>query len=106
MPDNELTLRYGCNPHQVPARVFMKDKSPLPIQALNSSPGYINLLDALNSWRPGGIPRGAEGAAGGRGESRNAAQAGGEGLCRHRALRRGDLRLPRKCEVIYSRERG
>lgn len=51
MAGNELKLRYGCNPHQVPARVYMKDGSSLPIQALNSSPGYINLLDALNSWQ-------------------------------------------------------
>ena len=51
MSDNELSLRYGCNPHQVPARVYMKDGNRLPIQALNSSPGYINLLDALNSWQ-------------------------------------------------------
>jgi len=51
MPENELTLRYGCNPHQTPARVFLKDGGALPIQALNSSPGYINLLDALNSWQ-------------------------------------------------------
>src|SRR5512136_781741 len=51
MSENELTLRYGCNPHQVPARVYMQSGSRLPIQALNSSPGYINLLDALNSWQ-------------------------------------------------------
>ena len=46
----EITLRYGCNPHQVPARVFM-EKGELPIQVLGSAPGYINLLDALNSWQ-------------------------------------------------------
>lgn len=46
----EITLRYGANPHQTPARVFM-DKGDLPIQVLNSTPGYINLLDALNSWQ-------------------------------------------------------
>jgi phosphoribosylaminoimidazolecarboxamide formyltransferase/IMP cyclohydrolase len=56
MSENELILRYGCNPHQVPARVYMKDNTgeihrSLPIQALNSTPGYINLLDALNSWQ-------------------------------------------------------
>src|SRR5512136_3285847 len=51
MSENELTLRYGCNPHQVPARVYMQSGSRLPIRALNSSPGYINLLDALNSWQ-------------------------------------------------------
>jgi phosphoribosylaminoimidazolecarboxamide formyltransferase / IMP cyclohydrolase len=47
---NELPLRYGANPHQVPARVYMQT-GELPIQALNGSPGYINLLDALNSWQ-------------------------------------------------------
>ncbi len=50
MPDNELTLRYGCNPHQTPARVYI-ESGALPIQVLNGSPGYINLLDALNSWQ-------------------------------------------------------
>ncbi len=48
---SEITLRYGCNPHQNPARVYMADGSELPIRALNSAPGYINLLDALNSWQ-------------------------------------------------------
>ena len=43
-------LRYGANPQQSPARVFMK-QGELPITALNGSPGYINLLDALNSWQ-------------------------------------------------------
>jgi phosphoribosylaminoimidazolecarboxamide formyltransferase/IMP cyclohydrolase len=47
---NEINLRYGANPHQTPARVFMKD-GELPIQILSSAPGYINLLDALNSWQ-------------------------------------------------------
>jgi phosphoribosylaminoimidazolecarboxamide formyltransferase/IMP cyclohydrolase len=46
----EITLRYGANPNQVPARAYRKD-GELPIQALNSAPGYINLLDALNSWQ-------------------------------------------------------
>ena len=50
MSTNELNLRYGCNPHQVPARAYVKD-GILPIQVLNGSPGYINLLDALNSWQ-------------------------------------------------------
>jgi len=48
---SEITLRYGCNPHQNTARVFMPDGSELPIEVLNSAPGYINLLDALNSWQ-------------------------------------------------------
>ena len=45
----ELTLRYGTNPNQVPARVYMQDGSDLPITVLGGSPGYINLLDALNA---------------------------------------------------------
>ncbi|CAG8644151.1 19496_t:CDS:10 [Dentiscutata erythropus] len=46
---SQLTLRYGANPHQKPAQVFVKDGC-LPIQVLSGSPGYINLLDALNGW--------------------------------------------------------
>ena len=48
---NELALKYGCNPNQSCACVRMKDGSDLPIQVLNGRPGYINLLDALNSWQ-------------------------------------------------------
>ena len=48
---NELSLKYGCNPNQKPARVFMTDGSELPITVLNGRPGYINLLDALNAWQ-------------------------------------------------------
>jgi phosphoribosylaminoimidazolecarboxamide formyltransferase / IMP cyclohydrolase len=48
---SSLSLRYGTNPQQAPARVFMKDGSDLPIAVLGGSPGYINLLDALNSWQ-------------------------------------------------------
>ena len=48
---NELPLKYGCNPNQKPSRVFMHDGSALPIEVLNGRPGYINLLDALNSWQ-------------------------------------------------------
>jgi AICAR transformylase/IMP cyclohydrolase PurH len=47
----ELTLRYGTNPNQVPARVYMQDGSDLPINVLGGSPSYINLLDALNAWQ-------------------------------------------------------
>src|SRR5215510_374203 len=47
----ELTLRYGTNPNQVPARVYMPAGSDLPITVLGGSPGYINLLDALNAWQ-------------------------------------------------------
>ena len=48
---NELELKYGCNPNQKPAKVFMKDGSDLPFTVLNGRPGYINLLDAFNSWQ-------------------------------------------------------
>ena len=48
---NELQLKYGCNPNQKPARVFMDDGTDLPITVLNGRPGYINLLDALNGWQ-------------------------------------------------------
>ena len=47
----ELTLRYGMNPNQVPARVYMQTGQELPIIVLGGSPGYINLLDALNGWQ-------------------------------------------------------
>lgn len=47
---NEMELKYGCNPNQKPARVFMKN-GELPITVLNGRPGYINLLDALNGWQ-------------------------------------------------------
>ena len=46
----ELELKYGCNPNQKPARVFMEE-GDLPFTVLNGKPGYINLLDALNSWQ-------------------------------------------------------
>lgn len=48
---NALELKYGCNPNQKPSRVFMRDGSDLPFAVLNGKPGYINLLDALNSWQ-------------------------------------------------------
>lgn len=48
--NEELHLRYGMNPHQAPARIYAKEGN-LPIQVLNGAPGYINLLDALNSWQ-------------------------------------------------------
>lgn len=46
-----MELKYGCNPNQKPARVFMKDGQDLPFTVLNGRPGYINLLDAFNSWQ-------------------------------------------------------
>ena len=48
---NELELKYGCNPNQKPARIFMKNGQDLPVTVLNGRPGYINFLDALNSWQ-------------------------------------------------------
>ena len=48
---NELELKYGCNPNQKPARIFMRDGSDLPLTVLNGKPGYINFLDALNAWQ-------------------------------------------------------
>ena len=47
----ELPLRYGTNPNQVLARVYMQNGQELPITVLGGSPGYINLLDALNAWQ-------------------------------------------------------
>ena len=48
---NEMELKYGCNPNQKPARVFMNDNKDLPFQVLSGRPGYINLLDAFNGWQ-------------------------------------------------------
>ena len=48
---NELQLKYGCNPNQKPSRVFMQDGNDLPVEVLNGKPGYINFLDAFNSWQ-------------------------------------------------------
>lgn len=47
---NQLELKYGCNPNQKPSRIFMKE-GQLPIEVLNGKPGYINFLDAFNSWQ-------------------------------------------------------
>ena len=47
----EFELKYGCNPNQKPARIYMADGSELPVEILNGRPGYINFLDALNSWQ-------------------------------------------------------
>ena len=47
----EFELKYGCNPNQKPARILMEDGSDLPLKILNGRPGYINFLDALNSWQ-------------------------------------------------------
>jgi phosphoribosylaminoimidazolecarboxamide formyltransferase/IMP cyclohydrolase len=50
MAEKEIILRYGFNPHQKPARIYAK-KGMLPFNVLNGAPGYINMLDALNSWQ-------------------------------------------------------
>ncbi len=47
----ELELKYGCNPNQKPARIFMEDGSELPVRILCGRPGYINFLDAFNAWQ-------------------------------------------------------
>ena len=47
----EFELKYGCNPNQKPSKIFMHDGSDLPIEILNGRPGYINFLDAFNSWQ-------------------------------------------------------
>ena len=47
----EFELKYGCNPNQKPARIYMEDGGELPIEILSGRPGYINFLDALNSWQ-------------------------------------------------------
>ena len=47
----EFELKYGCNPNQKPAKIYMHDGSELPIEILNGRPGFINFLDAFNSWQ-------------------------------------------------------
>ena len=47
----ELELKYGCNPNQKPAKIYMKTGAALPVEVLNGRPGYINFLDALNAWQ-------------------------------------------------------
>ena len=47
----EFELKYGCNPNQKPAKIYMADGADLPVTILNGRPGYINFLDALNSYQ-------------------------------------------------------
>ncbi|MBR3290031.1 MAG: phosphoribosylaminoimidazolecarboxamide formyltransferase, partial [Clostridia bacterium] len=47
----EFELKYGCNPNQKPAKIFMENGGDLPIEILSGRPGYINFLDAFNSWQ-------------------------------------------------------
>ena len=58
----ELELKYGCNPNQKPSRIFMEG-GELPLEVLNGRPGYINFMDALNSWQPVKALRKATGLA-------------------------------------------
>ena len=60
---NELTLKYGCNPNQKTAKIYMADGSELPIKILNGRPGYINFLDAFNAWQLGKELKAATGMA-------------------------------------------
>ncbi len=48
---NSFELKYGCNPNQKPSKIYMQDGSDLPIEILSGRPGYINFLDAFNSWQ-------------------------------------------------------
>ena len=48
---NQMELKYGCNPNQKPARIYMKNDAELPVEVLCGRPGYINFLDAFNSWQ-------------------------------------------------------
>jgi phosphoribosylaminoimidazolecarboxamide formyltransferase/IMP cyclohydrolase len=50
MGNSEIVLKYGCNPHQNPARIYSENKT-LPMKILNGTPGYINFMDAFNSWQ-------------------------------------------------------
>ena len=47
----EFELKYGCNPNQKPAKIYMTNGKDLPIEILSGKPGYINFLDAFNSWQ-------------------------------------------------------
>ena len=47
----EFELKYGCNPNQKPAKIYMENGSELPVTVLSGRPGYINFLDAFNSWQ-------------------------------------------------------
>ena len=47
----EFQLKYGCNPNQKPAKIYMENGGDLPVTILNGRPGYINFLDAFNSWQ-------------------------------------------------------
>ncbi len=51
MSATQMELKYGCNPNQKPARIFIDDQTALPIEVLCGRPGYINLLDAFNGWQ-------------------------------------------------------
>ncbi|MDR3314148.1 MAG: phosphoribosylaminoimidazolecarboxamide formyltransferase [Oscillospiraceae bacterium] len=106
----EFLLKYGCNPNQSPSRIFMEDGAALPVEVRNGRPGYINFLDALNSWQ---LVRELKAAIGlpAAASFKHVSPAGAAvGLPLHGALRQiyrvaGDLPLsPLAC--AYARARG
>ena len=48
---NQFELKYGCNPNQKPSQIYLQSGKELPIEILSGRPGYINFLDAFNSWQ-------------------------------------------------------
>lgn len=74
---NEFSLKYGCNPNQKPARIFMANGGDLPVEILCGRPGYINFLDAFNSWQLVKELKGSDRPSGGG--SFKACQSGGRG---------------------------
>ena len=82
----ELELKYGCNPNQKPARIFLRNGGDLPVTVLNGKPGYINFLDALNAWqlvrelaRAGAEIAAEAGAVSGQSATSGAGAASGKG---------------------------
>ena len=108
---NELELKYGCNPNQKPARIFMKD-GELPIKVLSGRPGYINFLDAFNGWQLVSELKRATGSARRRLASSTSVPAGAAvGLPLSDVLRKHLLRRPPTLELsplacAYARARG
>ena len=111
----EFELKYGCNPNQKPARIYMEGGAELPVQILCGRPGYINFLDAFNSWQlvrelcaATGLPCGGLVQAR-QPHERGAGSAAGREKLKTRLLRlgrcRGAGRL-RPCACAYARARG
>lgn len=80
----EFELKYGCNPNQKPARIYMENGAELPIEVLNGRPGYINFLDAFNGW---------------------AARQGAEGCDRLPCCNKLQARFPCRCRYRTSPDR-